>query len=74
MKSNRPFKEGAAGEAMPAGSPSQVPNAAATLPDAVVHTPAPQPAAWPRDEYTGLGGQYVRDPVTGVRRPASDPT
>lgn len=73
MKSNRPLKEGAAGEAMPAESPSQVPTAA-TLPDAAVHAPAPQPAEWPRDQYTGLGGQYVRDPVTGVRRPASDPT
>lgn len=25
---------------------------------------------WPRDEYTGLGGEYVRDPATGERRPA----
>jgi hypothetical protein len=26
----------------------------------------------PRDQYTGLGGQYVRDPITGVRRPAGE--
>lgn len=34
-----------------------------------VQTPAP-PASrtdWPADAFTGLGGDYVRDPVTGVR-------
>ena len=27
------------------------------------------PGGWPPDEYTGIGGCYVRDPVTGVRTP-----
>lgn len=27
---------------------------------------------WPADEYTGMAGSYVRDPFTGVRRPAGD--
>ena len=22
---------------------------------------------WPPDEFTGIGGTYIRDPVTGVR-------
>ena len=38
-------------------------------------TPMPEPeGGWPADEYTGKGGRYVRDPVTGVRsvNPASD--
>lgn len=26
----------------------------------------------PRDQYTGQGGRYVRDPVTGERKPASN--
>lgn len=25
---------------------------------------------WPADEFTGLGGSFVRDPYTGIRRPA----
>lgn len=41
-------------------------------------SPAPaqaveSPGGWPRDEYTGHAGRYVRDPVTGLRRPAEDP-
>lgn len=34
-----------------------------------VQTPAPAAtrADWPADEFAGLGGDYVRDPVTGVR-------
>lgn len=28
----------------------------------------------PRDQYTGIGGRYVRDPETGERRPADEPT
>jgi len=31
------------------------------------------PGGWPRDEFTGRAGRYVRDPVTGVRRPADEP-
>jgi hypothetical protein len=35
--------------------------------------PLPEPAGgWPRDEYTGKSGSYVRDPFTGIRRPAVD--
>lgn len=26
---------------------------------------------WPADEFTGLGGSYVRDPFTGIRSKAS---
>lgn len=30
--------------------------------------PMPEPeGGWPADEFTGLGGSYVRDPFTGVR-------
>lgn len=37
-----------------------------------VQAPAcvPEPeGGWPVDEFTGVGGSYVRDPLTGVRRP-----
>ena len=40
--------------------PDNAPAGAATEP----------PGGWPADEYTGIGGRYVRDPVTGLRRPA----
>lgn len=34
-------------------------------------TPITEPAGgWPADQYTGVGGSYVRDPVTGLRSPA----
>lgn len=40
-----------------------------------VHTSAPPAhpptADYPPDEYTGLGGEYVRDPVTGIRTRAT---
>lgn len=30
---------------------------------------------WPPDEFSGKAGQYVRDPYTGIRRPAEpEPT
>lgn len=33
--------------------------------------PLPVPAGgWPADEFTGKAGRFVRDPFTGVRRPA----
>lgn len=36
--------------------------------------PLPVPAGgWPADEFTGLGGDYVRDPYTGLRRRADAP-
>lgn len=31
-------------------------------------TPDESPAIY--DEWTGIGGRYVRDPVTGIRTPA----
>jgi hypothetical protein len=34
--------------------------------------PMPE-GGWPPDEFTGLGGNYVRDPYTGIRRPAEEP-
>ena len=43
--------------------------AVASTSDAPV-TPTVHPeAGWPPDEFTGIGGTYVRDPVTGVRTP-----
>ena len=43
--------------------------AAASTSDAPV-TPTVHPeGGWPPDEFTGIGGTYVRDPVTGVRTP-----
>lgn len=30
------------------------------------------PGGWPADEFTGMGGRFVRDPFTGVRSPAPD--
>ncbi|WP_290906219.1 hypothetical protein [Aquabacterium sp.] len=45
----------------------------ATSAPAAQRQPLPEPAGgWPRDEYTGIGGNYVRDPFTGIRRPADD--
>lgn len=37
----------------------------------VERLPMPEPeGGWPPDEFTGVGGSYVRDPLTGVRSPA----
>lgn len=34
----------------------------------------PEPeGGWPADEFTGKGGTYIRDPYTGLRRPADAP-
>jgi hypothetical protein len=38
--------------------------------DAAVGTVLEPAGGWPPDEYTGIGGNYVRDPVTGLRSPA----
>lgn len=46
--------------AAPAAAGAAAPKAP---PATTVHTYAPPP----RDEYTGIGGSYTRDPVTGVR-------
>ncbi len=35
--------------------------------------PMPEPeGGWPRDEFTGQAGSFVRDPFTGIRRRADD--
>lgn len=54
MSKQRPAAPAAAGAAASAPQASTAP---------AVHTYAPHP----RDEFTGLGGSYLRDPVTGVR-------
>jgi hypothetical protein len=41
-------------------------------PATTVRQPLPEPeGGWPADEFTGLGGSYVRDPYTGVRSRAA---
>ncbi len=47
-----------------AGTATPAPAAIAAPP---VHTSAQAGPPWPRDEYTGLGGRYIRDPATGQR-------
>lgn len=40
-------------------------------PQPVEPVPISEPeGGWPADEFTGVGGSYVRDPLTGVRSPA----
>lgn len=49
------------------------PVAGAPLVEALV--PMPEPAGgWPADEFTGLGGSYVRDRFTGLRSAAATAT
>ena len=66
MKTDRAIPA-AVGAAVPAGEPETTP----------VQTPAQALAKpsqrHPRDEHTGVGGQYVRDPVTGVRTKVEPP-
>lgn len=39
----------------------------------LIDTPMPEPeGGWPTDEFTGVGGSYVRDPITGVRSRSPD--
>lgn len=41
-------------------------------PQPVAAVPMPEPeGGWPADEFTGMGGSYVRDPFTGVRSRAN---
>lgn len=49
--------------AAPASTPSSEAPSLAAMP----------PGGWPRDEFTGRAGRYVRDPATGLRRPADEP-
>lgn len=42
--------------------------------DAGERQPMPEPeGGWPADEFTGKGGNYVRDPYTGVRSKVEPP-
>lgn len=45
--------------------------AGAAAPASVAPTKSAAPAVqvWPPDQYTGIGGTYIRDPITGVRTP-----
>lgn len=46
--------------------------AAAPTPPPTGPKPLPVPkGGWPKDEFTGLAGEFIRDPLTGIRRPAS---
>jgi hypothetical protein len=59
----------AAGPSEPAGQ-----DAASAASAAPVPTPMPEPAGgWPRDEFTGQAGRFVRDPFTGIRSRADEP-
>lgn len=59
------FKRADTGAMLPAPTPASTP----------APTPMPEPAGgWPRDAYTGKAGSYVRDPFTGIRRPAPGAT
>lgn len=58
----------------PAAPSAASPGAPAPLAQGPVHTSAPPATAAaqatrPRDAYTGHGGTYLRNPVTGVRTP-----
>jgi len=47
--------------------------AAAPAESSAVHACAQAPQhechGWPADQYTGQGGTYIRDPITGQRTP-----
>jgi hypothetical protein len=50
---------------------SEIPGVVGTRPDGAhpgEPMPMPEPeGGWPADEFTGVGGSYVRDPFTGLR-------
>jgi len=55
------------------GKTASADKGAADVPLAVMllDEPMAEPeGGWPADEYTGKGGSYVRDPLTGLRSPA----
>jgi hypothetical protein len=59
-----------------AGSDSDTASQPAGASAAPAPTPMPEPeGGWPRDEFSGLAGDFVRDPFTGIRSraPASAP-
>lgn len=59
----------------PTGTPADTAAAApatAAAPPPAGPKPLPVPkGGWPKDEFTGLAGEFIRDPLTGIRRPAS---
>ncbi|MFZ4286634.1 hypothetical protein [Variovorax sp. HJSM1_2] len=53
---------------------TKTPTAEAANTAAETRQPLPvPPGGWPADEFTGIGGDYVRDPYTGVRTKAQPP-
>jgi hypothetical protein len=59
-------------KAGPTGSDTKTSAPASTA--APAPTPMPEPAGgWPRDEFTGQAGRFVRDPFTGIRSRADEP-
>lgn len=62
----------ASGE-MPVDTAAAAPaKAVAPTPPPAGPKPLPVPkGGWPKDEFTGLAGEFIRDPLTGIRRPAS---
>ncbi len=54
--------------------PGAAPDGDAAAAAAPAPRPMPEPAGgWPRDEFTGCAGRFVRDPFTGIRRRADEP-
>jgi hypothetical protein len=61
------------GVALPPFDPSTAqfaPSSGGPLPGEVLTPMAEPEGGWPADEFTGKGGNYVRDLFTGVRTPA----
>lgn len=49
-------------------NPTEAPTDAPVAAPAQEAVPMAEPeGGWPADEFTGHGGSYVRDPLTGVR-------
>lgn len=70
MATSKTGRAGASGVVVLGEGPAPDAVAADALPLGLVKVkPVPEPV-WPVDEFTGVGGRFVRDPVSGVRRPA----
>lgn len=53
-----------------------LPSAGGPLPGELLTPMAEPEGGWPADEFTGVGGSYVRDPITGIRtraQPVDEP-
>jgi len=67
---NTSRRTGGAADALEQGASPQQGTGAAAAP---ALTPMPEPeGGWPRDEFTGQAGRFVRDPFTGIRRRADE--